>query len=164
MDIPEPLAASIELDLANARASSRGQQGGRKAPVPNGASAVTPQLPGSVPGVVSQGMAGASSCLVPSPNLPAHHSIAPASGSTDPLNANIESHVFLLVKRLSDYKVSQWRVDPGSDDESFQSLKAEYIKQRGLIRYWLSIHRFSHCDFRRVSFLYIAANGTNWHR
>lgn len=156
MDIHEPLAASIELDLTNARTSSRGQQGGRTGPVSNSASAVASSLPGGVPDVVSQGVAGAPSFPVPSPNMPAHHSIALSSGSTNALNANIESHVFLLVKRLSDYQVAQWRVDPGSDDDFFRSLKAEYIKQRGLLRYWLSIYRFSHCDFRRVSFLYTA--------
>ena len=37
------------------------------------------------------------------------------------------------------------------DEVFFQSLKKEYRRLRGVLRYWFSIWRLKHCDFVKVS-------------
>lgn len=68
-------------------------------------------------------------------------------------SAVTDSRVLFLVKRGTDYKLAQICVKGLHCREFFMQLRQEYFHLRGFFRGWLSVWRYSHCDFYRVSSL-----------
>jgi hypothetical protein len=63
-----------------------------------------------------------------------------------------QPRVLLIVKRGSQYKLSQIETIRHSNFTFFSSLKADYFLLRGFFRRWFSVWRYSHCDFYRVRY------------
>ncbi|KAI2464067.1 hypothetical protein F4781DRAFT_414221 [Annulohypoxylon bovei var. microspora] len=63
-------------------------------------------------------------------------------------NTNAQDHrILFMVKRDTEYKISQINISGLSCQRFFSTLKKDYFRLRGFIPNWFSIWRFSHCDF-----------------
>ena len=56
----------------------------------------------------------------------------------------------LLIANAGDYGLSQISVDGIGTRAFFQNLRMEYFSLRGLLRRYLSVWSYSHCDFYQV--------------
>lgn len=84
------------------------------------------------------------------PNPSLHY---PSSGSESTIAAIsiTRPHVLFLAKQGGEYRLSQISVGDMSCNSFVSALKKEYFRLRGHLRGWLSIWRYSHCDFYKVS-------------
>ncbi|KAL4734433.1 hypothetical protein BDV11DRAFT_174782 [Aspergillus similis] len=73
--------------------------------------------------------------------------IHPASKTTSQPPQAIERYVLLLVRRSNRHCLSQIRVHRSDDNAFFQTLRSDYCRLRGWLRNYLSVWRYSHCDF-----------------
>lgn len=55
-----------------------------------------------------------------------------------------------MVQKGLDYRLAQLEVTGHTCHTFFSSMKNEYFNLRGTLRKWLSVWRYSHCDFYKV--------------
>lgn len=84
------------------------------------------------------------------------YSTAATSASSQTLDR--EFHIFYIVKNGRKCKLSQRKFNKDeqgnfslSNEEFFKWIRSEYLRNRDRSRRWLSIYRYSHCEFYRVS-------------
>lgn len=74
------------------------------------------------------------------------------------LPLGIPRFVFLAVESGSEHRLAQLDVYGLDDDCFFRLLREDYLALRGYLRRWLSIWKYSHCNFVTVyPFLYLGA-------
>jgi hypothetical protein len=82
------------------------------------------------------------------------------AGPSQFTSANVSAHqptlrrVLLVVKVGTDYGLAQIPIHGITSLEFFKKLRSEYFRLRGYWRRYLSVWRYSHCDFYKVPFTY----------
>jgi hypothetical protein len=100
---------------------------------------------------LSSGAQSSKSLKIPDPS-PAGQQVSTVKTPSLRRTNNAFGTLFVfLVARVGDYyKLCQLEVQGKNDDEFFSDLKRQYFKARALLRTWLSIWKYAHCDFYLV--------------
>lgn len=76
----------------------------------------------------------------------------PSRVKTMDADINIPNHrILFIVKQSVDYKLAQICVNGLTSHTFFSTLRDRYFHLRGFLRSWLSVWRYSHCDFYMAS-------------
>ena len=88
----------------------------------------------------------------PSGSSPTHPMNSHLQGSTANIkNGYSKQLVILMVKKGMEHRLAQIGVSGHTCQTFFSAMKVEYLSLRGFWRKWLSVWRYSHCDFYKVS-------------